>query len=276
MSKPALTREYLNKHGVRNIEHTVEMTFTRATDEELEAAGLQKAADLPDGFIAGWASTPGLDSYNHVVQGGAFDAAIKARGLLGSKGIQLLLDHDWRKPAGIITKLEYRGERLWLEAELELGATYVKDAYLVAKKRGGTNFSVGFMLQDYEFKEDPATKNEYLLIKRGDLYEVSVVPFPANEECTMEFIKSKLAPKELSSVAEFEKHLRDTGLVKSRDEARRITQVVKSCVALFSSPVVTAPVASDPAPIDSPLSGGVDLSKALAASAQLRKALAGS
>lgn len=234
---------HLKKHGPvkgANVAYTLALNFTPATAVEL--AGME---DKPEGFIAGWASTPDMDSYGHVVKTGAFDAAISTRGLYGPKSIKLLIGHDWDKLGGVIQVLETRAGRLWIEAQLDLGISYAKDAYLAAKISGGTNFSVGFMLQDYEWKET-ADKREYLLINRGDLYEVSVVPFPGNEECTMEFIKSRLTQPQIASVADFEKHLRDTGLVKSRDDARRITQVVKTAFALFAPGEQTAPVAIDP------------------------------
>lgn len=240
--------KFIKKHGPvtgANVEYTVNLMFTPAT--AIELAGME---DKPEGFIAGWASTPDIDSYGHIVATGAFDAAIAQRGLYGPKSIKLLVGHDWDKLAGVINKLETRAGRLWIEAQLDLEISYARDAYRAAKISGGTNFSVGFMLQDYEWKET-ADKREYLLINRGDLYEVSVVPFPGNEECTMEFIKSRLAQPTIASISDFEKHLRDTGLVKSRDDARRITQVVKAACALFTPGDQNAPVADEPpAPIE--------------------------
>lgn len=147
------------------------------------APGEQKA-----GFIAGWASTADLDSYDHIVENGAFADAIRKRGLTGPNGIKLLLGHNWNQLAGVISTLEYRVGGLWIEAQLNLDIGYVKDAYLAAKAIGGTNFSVGFVPQDYSWKETKGGK-EYLNITRGDLFEVSVVPFPGNEAATMEVIR---------------------------------------------------------------------------------------
>lgn len=217
-------------------EYTLAMSFARATDAELKALG----DSLPDGYIAGWASTPDLDTYHHVVVSGAFDAAIKARGLRGPKSIKLLVGHDWDKGAGEIKTLENRGGRLWIEAQLNLNISYARDCYEVMKMTGGWNFSVGFMLQDYEFKES-AGGDEYLQINRGDLYEVSVVPFPGNEECTMEFIKSRLAPPTCTTMAEFEKHLVTTGVVGTRDSAHAITLAVKKHLHLFQKAQVESP-----------------------------------
>jgi HK97 family phage prohead protease len=215
----------------------VDFAFEAATQEEITKA---IGADVPVGYIAGWASTPDLDSYNHKVVKGAFADAIAKRGLRGPKAIKLLIGHDWNKLGGEIKVLEYRGQRLWIEAQLALQIGYVSDAYETAKMLGGLNFSVGFMLQDYEFKEN-ADGTEYLQINRGDLFEVSVVPFPGNEEATMTFIKDGTGASEdedpldnvPNTVAEFEKALVASGLVKNRNDARSITQVIKTCPNLF-------------------------------------------
>lgn len=209
--------------------------FVPATEAELKEIG----DDLPDGFIAGWASTPDLDSWGDVIVTGAFDAAISRRGLKGPKGVKLLIGHDWDKVGGLITKLETRGARLWIEAQINLKISYARDAYEAALMAGGLSFSVGFFPQDYGWKEDKSG-NEYFEITRGDLFEVSVVPFPGNEECTMEIIKARLksARKDMSikTAAEFEKFLVSKGLVMNRNDAQAITQVVKTCAHLFGAP----------------------------------------
>lgn len=208
---------------------TAHLTFRPLSEADLKK---ELGEDIPDGYIAGWASTPDLDHYRHVVAAGAFSEAISTRGLTGPSAIKLLIGHDWDKVAGVIKVLEYRGDRLWIEAQLGLNISYVKDAYEATKMLGGMNFSVGFYLQDYEWKED-ANKVDYLFIKRGDLFEVSVVPFPGNEAATMEFIKSAGEGDDPKTVAEFEKALVARGLVKNRNDAARVTQAVKSCGHLF-------------------------------------------
>lgn len=232
--------------NLKTKQRTLDYIFVAATELEMKALG----DDKPEGFIAGWASTPSLDSYRDVVKTGAFDEAIARRTLTGPKGIRLLIGHDWAKVAGKITKLETRNKKLWIEAELELGIGYVKDYYLATKASGGMNFSVGFMIQDYSYKKD-AEDIVYLEITRGDLFEVSAVPFPGNEECTMEFVKSVIKEieepdataskdadidfdKPCESLPEFEKRLIAAGLVKDRNAARLITLEVKSALSIFS------------------------------------------
>lgn len=255
------------KKYAKNVPYELAMNFTPASEAELKALG----DDIPKGYIAGWASTPDLDCYRHVVQKGAFDKAIKERGLKGPRGIKLLLNHNWEQVAGVIKVLETRGEGLWIEAQLELDVSYVGDAYKIMKLLDGWSFSVGFMLEDYDFKYKD-DEFEYLLITSGDLYEVSVVPFPANEKCTMDFIKSKLEVPEtvtLKSASDFEKFLVKELGIASRQVAHKITLAVKSNLHLFGKSSVSDPV-SEPTP---PLMKEEQLDQVGAALAKLRQKL---
>lgn len=261
---------FKDKQGIaRGQQKVFNVAFQAATDDEIKKA-LGDGADVPAGYIAGWASTPDIDSYNHKVVSGAFAEAITKRGLRGPKSIKLLIGHNWDRVGGEIKVLEYRGERLWIEAQMALDIGYVNDAYKAAKIIGGLNFSVGFMLQDYEFKEN-TDGSEYLQINRGDLFEVSVVPFPGNEEATMAFIKS--AGQETdddgddeapTTIPEFEKALVASGLAKNRNQAQEITRAVKQCASLFvkgeGDPVSTKPHETGPV---------LDLNKITALSAKL-------
>lgn len=196
----------------------------------------QNAVDLPDGYVKGIASTPRTDAFGHKVFKGAFDDSIKRRGLNGPKGVRLLAGHDPEKVAGSIKRLETVGDDLEIEAQLYLDVGYAKDLYTVSKHTGGLNFSVGFKLQEFEFADDEDINDEsdpWLLIKKGDLHEVSVVAFPAQPDAEMTFIKrAPLENTTFKSVAEFEKALVASGF-RNRSEAHRFTHVVKQNLHLF-------------------------------------------
>lgn len=142
--------------------------------------------DVRDGFISGIASSPSVDAYGHKVMPGAFDASIKRKGLKGPGGIKLLAYHDMNRPAGVITRLETVGHNLRIEAELNLDVSYVKDLHAILKQNGGLSFSVGFTLEDYELVDRPG--DVAMIIKKGDLVEVSVVCFPACVDARMDVV----------------------------------------------------------------------------------------
>jgi len=206
----------------------IDVTFEPASEGEIKLL----VAEAPEGYVAGWASTPTRDHYGHEVVSGAFDESIKKRGILGPQGIKFLIGHDSGKPAGVIKVLETRNGRLWIEAQFNLSISYVKDYYEAAKMNGGMNFSVGFFSQDYEWKEDD-NEREYLQINRGDLVEVSAVTFPGNEECEMQFVK-QIENGKPATMATFVKHLVASGHAKSRNEAQAIVDLVKLNIDLFA------------------------------------------
>lgn len=171
----------------------LKLGFVPASTEEMTKA--LGTGDVPEGYIAGWASTGSRDHYNHEIKGGAFQAAMDSRGLTGPRGIKLLLDHEWTQPAGVIKVLEYRRDKLWIEAQMNLSVSYVRERWEMLKMMGGANFSVGFMLQDYDVvvrEEGDGDEDVFLQINRGDLFEISIVLFPGNEEAQMTFVKARL------------------------------------------------------------------------------------
>lgn len=134
--------------------------------------------------FTGYASTSDMDYSRHVVAPNAFAESIKEKGLKGPQAIKLLFAHKDDKPLGVITKLEQRNRGLWIECIVEEEISYGKDVTVAAKSSGGLSFSVGFYLIDADIVED-ANGMEYLYILKGELFEVSVVVFPANAEAMM-------------------------------------------------------------------------------------------
>ncbi len=132
-------------------------------------------------IVKGYASTPDMDYYRHVVARGAFDASIAQKGLTGPTGIRLLHQHEPDRVIGAITRLETRNGGLWIEATIDEAISFGRDVAAMIRATGGLNFSVAFFLVDAAFAED-RDGDEYLYISRGELTEVSVVTFPGNDK----------------------------------------------------------------------------------------------
>jgi len=207
---------------------------------------LTSADVLDDGYIKGVASTPATDLMGHKVLAGAFDKSIKRNGLNGPSGIKLLNHHNMRQVAGNIKSLKTVGDELRIEGQLFLDVSYVKDLYLVAKQVGGLNFSVGFELEEFSFVDGDKSKDgEYLVVKQGNLIEVSVVTFPAQPEATMDFIKSH------ETMSELEKALVAGEFCRSRQQAHKLASYLKANEHLFLGS--TSPSAKDAGDTDHPL-----------------------
>jgi HK97 family phage prohead protease len=157
--------------------------------------------------ISGIASSPAVDSYGHSVRVGAFDASIRARGLSGPQSIKLLEGHQGL-PIGRITSLRTVGRDLRIEAELNMELARVRDLHSVIKHSGGLNFSVGFRLEEFDLVDKPGPNDPYLIVKRGDLHEVSVVTFPACADAQMDMALSRFAPSPFDALLAKAKRVR--------------------------------------------------------------------
>ena len=202
----------------------------------------------PAGFIAGYASTEELDCYNTILQAGCFAKAIRERGLKGPRGVKLIDNHRRDRVAGLITTLEQRGTRLYIEAQLNLNISYARDLYEAAKMVDGLSFSVGFDPIKYTYDEPSGV----ITFIECDLPEISVVTFPGNPGAEMTDVRN--APEDVSTIAAFERLLVTKGLVEGRNAARRLTQEVKRHAALFlkaaGAPEATPPITTPPVSAD--------------------------
>lgn len=158
----------------------------------------------PAGFIAGIASTPRPDSYNDVVQPGAFDDSIRRRGqggFGGPDGIAMLAHHDTESLIGVWDLIETRGDALYVEGRLNLEVDEAKELYSMVKMGAAIGFSVGFRVVKRSYIDEPdgSTKR---IIESGDIREISLVTFPANEECGVTAVKSE--PPSRPGIEKFE------------------------------------------------------------------------
>lgn len=153
-------------------------------------------------LIAGWASTPKRDHAYDVVLPSAFEESIATYGLEGPKGIKLLAQHDRHKPIGRINELTQRTGGLWMEAEIDESISYAKDLANAVRANGGLSYSIGYRISESDVDFIDAGLDSYFLVRKVDLFEVSVVTFPCNDDCVMVEPKSA-EQKLLDSLAQF-------------------------------------------------------------------------
>jgi HK97 family phage prohead protease len=173
---------------------------------------LKAAAD--DGTFSGYGSVFGNeDTYGDVVEPGAFKVTLEA---WKSKGRlpPILWQHSARDPIGVYTAMAEDEKGLFVEGRL-----LVKDdplaarAYAHLKAGSVTGLSIGFSIPKGGAEWDP--KSETYRIRQVDLWEVSLVTFPANDEAQVEAVKAAIA----SGPKEFERFLREAGLSRSQAKA---------------------------------------------------------
>lgn len=192
----------------------------------------------PDGFIAGIASTPRLDTHNDIVLPGAFSESIAKRGqggFGGPDGIAMLAHHDAEDQIGVWDVIEQRGDNLYAEGRLNLEIDEAKEIHSLIKMGAAIGFSIGFRVSERKFTDDGDATIRTII--KGDIREISVVTFPANEDCAVLAVKSAKRPPvheiKFDAPSDFVKWVADEFAV-SRRMAKRLFDVAKQHAQFFS------------------------------------------
>ena len=160
-----------------------------------------------DGTFAGYASVfHVMDNQRDIVQPGAFRTSLKAR----EKPVQLLWQHQWAEPIGVIDSLFEDKRGLYMKGRLLMDVARAREAYALLKAGVLKGLSIGYSVK--RASKDPSSGVRKL--HEVDLWEVSLVTFPANEAAQVTVVKSamRLAESEFSqfvrAIARAEKVLR--------------------------------------------------------------------
>lgn len=175
---------------------------------EFETKGEKRVDDT--GYFIGYASTFGgkPDSYGDVIAQGAFADSLGKNGANGL-GVKMLWQHQTDKPIGVYTSLAENARGLRVEGQLALGTQLGREAYELMKMGALSSMSIGY--NPIEWEDDSAKKTR--LLKKVDLWEISLVTFPANTRATITHVKAVI--EEAKNERELEEALREVGLSKS-------------------------------------------------------------
>ena len=168
-----------------------------------------------DGLFSGYGSVFGvIDSYKEVVAPGAFAESLSQR------TPALLWQHRSGEPIGVYSALREDQTGLYVEGKLALKTARGAEAYEPLKMGAISGMSIGFMTREdsYDRVTDVRT------LKKVDLWEVSLVTFPANDAARVSGVKSI---DTIASLADAEAFLRDAGGL-SRREATALVSRIKS------------------------------------------------
>lgn len=159
------------------------------------------------GAFAGYASVFNVtDSQNDMVMPGAF-----ARTLLEGAPAKLLWQHQPEEPIGVLKTLKEDAIGLYIEGEILLSLTRGREAYALLKSGAINGLSIGYRTKEYAY--DPESGIRYLT--EVELFEVSLVTFPANELAGVTSLKSGTP-----TIRDLEHILRDAGF--SRKDAKAV------------------------------------------------------
>jgi uncharacterized protein len=164
-----------------------------------------------DGTIKGYGSVfDVVDWYSEVVVKGAFAKWLAKWKTLGEP-LPMLWQHRSAEPIGTWTKLAEDEHGLYAEGKLELEVEKAREARALLKARALRGLSIGFDVPDDGYAYD--SNAGVFLLKEIDLWELSIVTFPANEEAQVESVKAALAG---DSPKEIERVLREAGFSRSQ------------------------------------------------------------
>lgn len=225
----------------------------RATLERRSAAGgrevrnfvLHIKAISEDGTIEGYGSVFGVrDNYDDVVAKGAFLASLAAHKSAGTMPA-MLWQHDAGEPIGVWIEMVEDDHGLRMKGKLAMDTTRGKEAYALLKMGALNGLSIGFVSKQWAYDRDTDVRT----LTEVDLWEVSLVTFPANEKARVTNVKA--APDELAAPKDAERILRDAGFSKAdatafvsrvmrmgeerRDSADSTAQAMKAAKRLLSS-----------------------------------------
>ncbi len=155
------------------------------------------------------------DSHDDVVMSGAFAASL--REWSDRKALPALLwQHRMDEPIGVYNEMKEDDVGLYVKGRLLIDDDpLAKRAHAHMKAGSLTGLSIGYVLKDWEYDRS----KEAFLLKEIDLWEVSLVTFPSNDEARISDVKNALARGEIPEQKKIERVLRDVGLSRTQAKA---------------------------------------------------------
>lgn len=162
------------------------------------------------GEFSGYGSVFGVeDSYGDVVVQGAFAESLAEWGAKGRMP-SLLWQHNMQEPIGVYTEMREDSEGLYVEGRLLVDDDpLAKRAHAHLKAGSISGLSIGYSLPGDGWRYD--TDKDIFVLEKIDLWEVSLVTFPANDEARVDQVKHALSVGQLPTVRDVERCLRDVG-----------------------------------------------------------------
>lgn len=165
-----------------------------------------------DGIFEGRGSVFGnVDSYKEIVAPGAFTdtlAAWKAQNRLPP----VLWQHRSGEPIGPHLEMDERADGLYCKGQLLVNDVQrAKEARALMKAKAVNGLSIGFVTREDAYDRVTGIRT----LKKVDLWEVSVVTFPANPAAQISSVKSAIDG--IQTFAEAESFLREVGRLSKAD-----------------------------------------------------------
>lgn len=155
-----------------------------------------------DGTFSGYGAVFGnVDTYGEVVMPGAFQKSLAAWGAKQALP-PVLWQHDKKQPLGPHTVMREDAKGLYLEGRLlKDEVPKAAEALALLRERVISGLSIGFRTVVDEWDRDSGVS----YLKEVELWEVSLVTFPANDQALVTGVKAD----QIQTIRDFEAALRD-------------------------------------------------------------------
>lgn len=166
-----------------------------------------------DGTFTGYGSVFGVvDSYQEIVAPGAFTESLQSR------MPSLLWQHRSGEPIGVWPVVKEDNIGLQVEGKLALKTSRGAEAYELLKMGAISGLSIGFMTREDSYDKLTGIRT----LKKVDLWEVSLVTFPANDSARVSQVKSI---ESIQTYAAAEAHLRESGGFSKREAVALVARI---------------------------------------------------
>lgn len=161
------------------------MREKRHLDVALEIKSMDES-----GRFAGYASVfDVVDNQRDVVEKGAFIHTLRNR----IAEIKLLWQHQMDEPIGYFTEMFEDERGLYVEGQLLLGVERAREALELLQNGVVKGLSIGYAPRHYVLDPDSGVRR----LSEVDLFEVSLVTFPANEVAQVSVVKAGIRDQAL-------------------------------------------------------------------------------
>ncbi len=176
-------------------------------------------ADGESGRVEGYGAVYEIaDHGGDVIAAGAFSDSL-AELETKDRPLPMLWQHDPGRPVGVWDEVREDDRGLRVAGQLLTDTEAGRDALAFLKARAISGLSIGYRTKSHRLDRE----KDLRVIEKAELFEVSLVTFPMNDEARV------IAVKELPAMTErdIERALRDAGL-----SAREAKSLVSRCMEL--------------------------------------------
>lgn len=187
---------------------------------ETRAFSLSLKATGDDGTIEGYGSVFGVrDNWDDIIAKGAFAASLAAHKSAGTMPA-MLWQHSADAPIGVWSDMVEDEKGLYIKGQLVMDTVRGKEAYALLKAGAINGLSIGFMSKQWAYDRDTDVRT----LTEIDLWEVSLVTFPANEKARVTNVKA--SPDDMATPKDAERILREAGFSKT-DATAVVSRVMR-------------------------------------------------